>query len=69
MHMTRKFKTVTYEATLHLTVSLREALPPHPWARFVADVIAPLDLSSLYARYGTRGGDPFAPELLLGLRF
>jgi len=67
MNMTRKFKTVDYEATLNLTVSLREALPPNHLARFVADVIAQLDLSSLYARYGTRGGDPFAPELLLGL--
>ena len=69
MDMTRKFKTVDYEATLNLTVSLREALPPNHLARFVADVIAQLDLSSLYARYGTRGGEPFAPELLLGLLF
>ena len=36
----------------------------HMYENIVADVIAPLDLSSLYARYGTRGGDPFAPELL-----
>src|SRR6266699_5234421 len=69
MGMTRKCKTVAYEATLNLTVSLREALPPSHLARFVADVIAQLDLSSLYARYGTRGGEPFAPEILLGLRF
>src|SRR5438093_248817 len=67
MGMTRKFKTVDYEATLNMTVSLREALPPSHLARFVADVIAQLDLSSLYARYGTRGGEPFAPEILLGL--
>lgn len=69
MGMTRKFKTVDYEATLNLTVSLREALPPNHLARFVADVIAQLDLSMLYARYGTRGGEPFAPEILLGLLF
>jgi transposase len=69
MGRTRKFKTVDYEATLNLTVSLREVLPPNHLARFVADVIAQLDLGSLYARYGTRGGDPFAPELLLGLLF
>jgi len=69
MDMPRKFTTVDDEATLNLTVSLREALPPNHLARFVADVIAPLDLSSLYARYGTRGGEPFAPELLLGLLF
>jgi transposase len=69
MGMTRQFKTVDYEATLNLTVSLREALPPNHLARLVADVIAQLDLSSLYARYGTRGGEPFAPEILLGLLF
>src|SRR6266702_1398325 len=69
MDMTRKFKTVDYEATLNMTVSLREVLPPNHLARFVADVIAQLDLSSLYARYGTRGGEPFAPEILLGLLF
>lgn len=67
--MTRKFKTVDYEATLNLTVSLREALPPNHLSRFVADLIAQLDLRSLYARYGTRGGEPFAPEILLGLLF
>jgi transposase len=69
MHRTRQFKAVAYEATRNLTVSLREALPPTHWARFVADVIAQLDLSRLYARDGTRGGDPFAPELRLGLLF
>jgi len=69
MGMTRKFKTVDYEATLNLTVSLREALPLNHLARFVADVITQLDLSPLYARYGARGGEPFAPEILLGLLF
>jgi transposase len=69
MGMTRQFKTVDDEATLNLTVSLREALPPNHLARLVADVIAQLDLSSLYARYGTRGGEPFAPAILLGLLF
>jgi hypothetical protein len=69
MDMTRKFTTVDDEATRNLTVSLREALPPNHLARFVADVIVPLDWSSLYARYGTRGGDPCAPELLLWVLF
>jgi transposase len=69
MGMTRKFKTVDYEATLNLTVSLGEALPPTHLARCVADVITQLDLSPLYARYGTSGGEPYAPEILLGLLF
>src|SRR3970040_249733 len=67
--MTRKFKTVDYEATLNQTVSLREALPPNHLARFVVDVVAQLDLSQIYARYGERGGEAIAPELLLGLLF
>jgi transposase len=67
--MTRKFKTVDYEATLNLSVSLREALPPNHLARFVVDVIAQLDLSPVYARYSLVGGEAFAPELLLGLLF
>lgn len=67
MRMTRKFKTVDYEATLNLTVSLGDALPPSHLARFVADVLTQLDLSPLYARYGSPGGEPFAPEILLGL--
>jgi transposase len=67
--MTRKFKTADYDAALDLQVSVRQVLPANHLARFVVDVIAQLDLSSLYARYGTRGGEPFAPEILLGLLF
>src|SRR6266849_1289809 len=67
--MTRKFKTADYDATLNLTIRLHEALPPNHLARFIVDVIAQLDVSPIYARYGERGGEPFAPEILLGLLF
>jgi transposase len=67
--MSRKFKTADYEATLKLTVSLEEALPPNHLARFIVDVIAQLDLSAIYGRYGERGGEAIAPEILLGLLF
>ena len=67
--MTRKFKTADYDAALDLQVSVREVLPANHLARFVVDVVAQLDLSNLYARYSTRGGEPFAPEILLGLLF
>lgn len=67
--MTRKFKTVDYEAALDQTVSLREALPANHLARFVVDVVAELDLARIYARYGSRGGEAYAPELLLALLF
>jgi transposase len=33
----------------------------------VVDSVAQLDLSALYAKYGSRGGEPYAPEMLLGL--
>ncbi len=67
--MTRKFTTVDYETALNLTVSLREALPANHLARFIVDVIAQLDLSTLYARYAPVGGEALAPEILLGLLF
>ena len=67
--MTRKFKTVDYEAALAQTVSLREALPANHLARFVVDIVAELDLAHIYERYGLRGGEAYAPELLLALLF
>ena len=44
-------------------------MPPDHLARFVVDAVAQLDLSPIYARYGPRGGEPYAPEILLGLIF
>ena len=67
MGMSRTFKTVNYEQALELTVRLGDCLPPGHLARFVVDSVAQLDLSALYAQYGTRGGEPYAPEVLLGL--
>jgi transposase len=67
--MTRKFKTVDYEAALDQTVSLRAAIPANHLARFVVDVVAELDLTRIYERYGLRGGEAYAPGLLLALLF
>src|SRR5262245_61254894 len=67
--MSRTFKTADYDATLDLTVRLGDCLPPDHLARFVVDTIAHLDLAAIYERYGKRGGQPYAPELLLGLLF
>jgi transposase len=69
MGMSRNFKTVDYEQALELTVRLGDCLPPEHLARFVVDSVALLDLSALYAHYGSRGGEPYAPEVLLGLLF
>jgi transposase len=65
--MSRTFKTVDYQATLDQTVRLGDLLPPDHLARFIVDVVAQLDFSPLYARYHSRGGAPYAPELLFGL--
>ena len=65
--MSRQFKTVDYAASLQQTVSIAEVLPPEHLARFIVSVIALLDLSGIYAQYAPRGGEPYAPEILLGL--
>src|SRR5215213_6581823 len=67
--MTRTFYTVDYEATLDSTIRLRDCVPETHLARFVADLVAQLDLTAFYARYGARGGQPYAPEVLLSLLF
>ena len=69
MRMSRQFKTVDYEKSLKQTVTIEECLPPDHLARFVVRIIALLDLSGIYAQYASRGGEPYAPEILLGLLF
>ncbi len=65
--MSRTFKKGDYAQALNLTVRLGDCLPPDHLSRFVVDSVTLLDLSALYARYGSRGGEPYAPEVLLGL--
>ena len=67
--MTRKFRTADYEKTLDLQISLRDVLPPEHLARFIADVVAQLDLRAIYQQYSDQGAPPYAPEVLLGLLF
>ena len=67
--MSRRFKTVDYDAALNQTVTLGDCLSPNHLARFIVKVIALLDLSGIYARYAAVGGQPVAPEVLLGLLF
>jgi transposase len=65
--MARNFRTVDYDQSLKQTVTIEEILAPDHLARFIVAVIAMLDLSAIYAQYAPRGGDPYAPEILLGL--
>ena len=64
--MSRRFKTADYAATLEVRVRLGDCLPPEHLARFVVDALAQLDLSGICARYGSRGGEAYAPEILVG---
>lgn len=68
-HMARNFKTVDYEQSLKQTVTIEECLSPDHLARFVVTVIAMLNLNAIYMQYAPRGGEPYAPEILLGLLF
>src|SRR5580658_7472534 len=69
MSMSRQFKTADYEATLDTSVRLGDCLPQDHLARFVVDIVAQLDFKAFYARYGKRGGAPYAPEILVALLF
>ena len=55
MSMSRHFKTVNYQEALQTTVRLDDCLPQDRLARFIADVVDDLYLSTFYARYGKRG--------------
>ena len=65
--MTRQFEKPDYEARLHKTIQVGEALPEEHLARFVVKVISLLDLESIYRQYAHVGGKAIAPEVLLGL--
>jgi transposase len=67
--MTRQFKKPDYTTTPNTLISLGEAIPADHLARFVVDMVAQLDLRTIYARYGVRGGEAIAPEALLALIF
>ncbi len=62
--MRRKFQTAADETTLNSPVTLRACLPPDHVARFLVDVITPLDLRALDAHDGPRGGEALAPDML-----
>jgi transposase len=67
--MARSFKKVDYEASGKQSVTIDDCLPADHLARFVVAIISMLDLSAIYAHYAPVGGEPFAPELMLGLLF
>jgi len=65
--MARRFKTVDYEQSGKQTITIDDCLPANHLARFMVEILALLDLSAFYGRYASVGGEPIAPEILLGL--
>jgi transposase len=67
--MSRHFKTANYQEVLDTTVRLGDCLPQNHLAHYIVDIVEQLDLSAFYARYGSRGGAPYSPEILLAVLF
>lgn len=67
--MSRRFKTPDYEATLNEAITIGDCLSPDHLARFVVKTVSSLDLGEIYGQYGPVGGEPIAPQILLGLLF
>ena len=63
--MNRKFKVGDPASVLSQSIKIEEVIPPEHLARFVIEVINFIDMSKFYARYGSRGGEAIAPEVLL----
>lgn len=67
--MSHKFRQVDRETLFLLPPSLDEWLPEGHLARFIVEISAQLDLTSIKAAYTGRGSDAYHPEMLLALLF
>lgn len=67
--MSAKFIDYDQSTLFLLPPSLHDWLPEDHLARFVVEIVAQLDLSSLKAAYAGRGSQPYNPEMLLALLF
>ena len=65
--MARRFKTVDYEQSGKQTITIDDCLPANHLERFIVEIVALMDLGMFYAHYAPVGGEPIAPEILLGL--
>jgi transposase len=67
--MTSHFKTFDRETAYLLPPSVEDWLPESHLARFVVEIVAHLDLTTLKRQYAGRGSEAFHPEMLLSLLF
>jgi len=62
----KKFQRYDPDQTLLIAQDLRELLPKDHFCYFVADTVADLDLSAIYARYNElRGFPPYDPQMMV----
>ena len=47
--------------------SVEEWLDDNHLARFVVEVVNQLDLSTIIAQFGNRGGSPYSPSMMVSL--
>jgi transposase len=52
-----------------LGYSIEDFARNDPKSRFVVELVSRLDLSALYSRYSSQGGDSYAPDMMLALWF
>jgi len=65
--MGRTFRTVTPADARDLQVRVSDQLPADHLAYFIAAAVRQLDLTAVYATYGSQGAPPYAPEVLLAV--
>ena len=67
--MLSDFLTPDRDSLYLLPPSVQDWLPVNHLARFIVDIVAQLDLTSLRDAYAGRGCKAYDPEMLLGLLF
>ena len=67
--MSVQFIQTDRETPYLLPPSLQDWLPENHLARFVADIVAQLDLRSLKNSYAGKGSKPYNPEMMVALLF
>lgn len=61
----RRFKPIKREMNDLFPPSMHDWLPEQPLARFIVEIVEPLDVQPMERAYGTSGSAPFHPALRL----
>lgn len=67
--MSDHFRALDRDTLFLFPPSIQDWLPENHLARFIAEVAAKLDLSSLRAKYAGRGHEAYQPEMMIALLF